>query len=69
VRLFKDTILVAIIGLLDILRFGRSVLAQSDWLGTHREVFLFAFVIYWGFNMAFTYGSRRLEEAQSVGKR
>lgn len=69
ISLFKDTSLAAIIGLFDILQIGRSVLAQSDWLGTHREVFLFAFVIYWGFNMAFTYGSRRLEEALGVGKR
>jgi len=69
ISLFKDTSLAAIVGLFEILRIGRSVLAQSDWLGTHREVFLFAFVIYWGFNMAFTYGSRRLEEALGVGKR
>ena len=69
ISLFKDTSLVAIIGLFDILRIGRSVLAQSEWLGTHREVFLFAFFIYWVFNMAFTYGSRRLEEALGVGKR
>jgi general L-amino acid transport system permease protein len=69
ISLFKDTSLVAIIGLFDILRIGRSVLAQSEWLGTHREVFLFAFLIYWGFNMAFTYGSRRMEEAMGVGRR
>jgi general L-amino acid transport system permease protein len=69
VSLFKDTSLVAIIGLFDILRIGRAVLAQSEWLGTHREVFLFAFIIYWGFNLAFTYGSRRMEEALGVGKR
>lgn len=69
ISLFKDTSLVAIIGLFDILRIARSVLAQQEWLGTHREVFLFAFFIYWGFNLAFTYGSRRLEEAMGVGKR
>lgn len=69
ISLFKDTSLVAIIGLFDILRIGHSVLAQSDWLGTHREVFLFAFIVYWGFNLAFTYGSRRLEEALGVGRR
>lgn len=69
ISLFKDTSLVAIIGLFDILKIGRSVLAQTDWLGTHREVFLFAFIIYWGFNLAFTYGNRRVEEALGVGKR
>lgn len=69
ISLFKDTSLVAIIGLFDLLRIGRSVLAQTEWLGTHREVFLFAFIVYWGFNLAFTYGSRRVEEALGVGKR
>ena len=69
ISLFKDTSLVAIIGLFELLRIGRAVLAQSEWLGTHREVFLFIFMIYWVFNMAFTYGSRRLEEALGVGKR
>jgi general L-amino acid transport system permease protein len=69
ISLFKDTSLVAIIGLFEIIRIARSVLAQTEWLGTHREVFLFAFVIYWAFNLAFTYGSRRMEEALGVGKR
>ena len=69
ISLFKDTSLVSIIGLFEILRIARSILAQSEWLGTHREVFLFAFMIYWLFNLAFTYGSRRMEEALGVGKR
>lgn len=69
ISLFKDTSLVSIIGLFEILRIARSILAQSEWLGTHREVFFFAFVIYWTFNLAFTYGSRRMEEALGVGKR
>lgn len=69
ISLFKDTSLVAIIGLFDVLRIGRSVLAQTEWLGTHREVFLFAFFIYWSLNLAFSYGSHRLEEALGVGKR
>jgi general L-amino acid transport system permease protein len=69
ISLFKDTTLVAIIGLFDLLRIGRSVLAQSEWIGTHREVYAFAFLVYWGFNLAFSYGSRRLEQALGVGKR
>ncbi len=69
ISLFKDTSLVAIIGLFDLLRIGRSVLAQSEWLGTHREVYAFAFLVYWAFSLAFAYGSRRLEQALGVGKR
>lgn len=69
ISLFKDTSLVAIIGLFEVVRIARSILAQPEWLGTHREVFLFAFLIYWAFNLAFTYGSRRVEEALGVGTR
>ena len=69
ISLFKDTSLVAIIGLFEVLKIARSILAQTEWLGTHRETFLFAFIIYWGLNLAFTYGGRRVEEALGVGKR
>jgi general L-amino acid transport system permease protein len=69
ISLFKDTSLVALIGLFEIVRVARSILAQPEWLGTHREVFLFAFIIYWVFNLSFTYGGRRMEEALGVGKR
>lgn len=69
ISLFKDTSLVAIIGLFEVVRIARTILAQPEWLGTHREVFLFAFIIYWVFNLAFTYGSRRVEEALGVGTR
>ena len=69
ISLFKDTSLASIIGIFELLRIARTVLAQSEWLGTHREVFLFAFIIYWLFNLAFTYGSHRMEEALGVGKR
>ncbi|HSL29695.1 MAG TPA: amino acid ABC transporter permease [Anaerolineales bacterium] len=69
ISLFKDTSLVAIIGLFDVLRIARTILAQSEWLGTHREVFLFAALIYWAFSLAFAYGSSRMELALGVGKR
>lgn len=69
ISLFKDTSLVAIIGLFDIVRIARTILAQSEWLGTHREVFLFAFLIYWAFSLAFSYGASRLEAALGVGQR
>lgn len=69
ISLFKDTSLAAIVGLFEILQIARAVLAQSEWLGTHREVFLFAFLIYLIFSLAFTYGSGRLEKALGVGKR
>jgi general L-amino acid transport system permease protein len=69
ISLFKDTSLVAIIGLFELLRIGRSVLAQTEWLGTHIEVFMFAFFVYLAFSLAFSHGARRVEEALGIGKR
>jgi general L-amino acid transport system permease protein len=69
ISLFKDTTLVAIVGLFDLLNIGRSVLAQPDFLGKHREVFLFAAVVYWVFSFTFSTFSRRLEKALGVGVR
>lgn len=69
ISLFKDTSLVAIVGLLDLLGIGRAVLAQSDFLGRHAEVLLFVAVVYWVFAYSLTYVSRRLEDALGVGRR
>jgi general L-amino acid transport system permease protein len=69
ISLFKDTSLVAIIGLLDLLNIGRSVLSNPDWLGLAREVFLFCAVVYWVFSYSMSYASRRIEQALGVGER
>ena len=69
IALFKDTSLVAIIGLLDLLNIGRSVLAQPDFMGLQREVFLFIALIYGIFSYAMSYGSYRLEKALGLGER
>ncbi|MFQ5922832.1 MAG: amino acid ABC transporter permease [Anaerolineales bacterium] len=69
IGLFKDTTLVAIVGLLDLLGIANSVLAQPDFIGLQREVFLFIAAIYWVFSYAMSYASRRLEVALGVGER
>jgi general L-amino acid transport system permease protein len=48
---------------------GKAVLAQPDFLGRYREVYLFLFVVYWLFSMVFSYASQRLEKALGVGTR
>ena len=68
ISLFKDTSLVAIIGLLDIFGIARSVLANPDWLGLHAEVYLFVAVIYFVFSYSMSYISRKVEVALGVGK-
>ncbi|MFQ5793893.1 MAG: amino acid ABC transporter permease [Candidatus Bipolaricaulia bacterium] len=69
ISLFKDTSLVAIIGLLDLLGIARSVIANPDWLGLQAEVFLFAAVTYFIFSYSMSYASRKLEVALGVGRR
>ncbi len=69
ISLFKDTTLVAIIGLMDLLNVGRAVLANPEFLGLHREVYLFVALIFFIFSYAMSYASYRLEAALGVGER
>jgi len=69
IGLFKDTSLVAIVGLLDLLGIALSVINQPEFIGLQREVFLFIAVIYWVFSYAMSYASRRLEVKLGVGVR
>jgi len=69
IGLFKDTSLVAIVGLFDLLGIGRSILSNPNWLGTHQQIYLFIGAIYWIFCYAMAYGSRRLERSLGVGER
>jgi general L-amino acid transport system permease protein len=69
IGLFKDTSLVAIIGLFDLLGIGRAILGNPNWLGNHQQVYLFIAAIYWIFCYAMAYASRRLEQSLGVGER
>ncbi len=68
IALFKDTSLVSIIGLIDLLGIAKSVIANPDWLGLQAEVYLFASVIYFVFSYSMSYGSQEIEETLGVGK-
>ena len=70
IGLFKDTSLVVIVGLLDIVGIGRAVvLGNPDWLDAQREVYVFLAVVFWVFTYAMSYASRRLETTLGVGVR
>ncbi len=69
ISLFKDTSLVAIMGLLELLGIGKAVLANPAYMGLQREVYLFVAVVYGVFSYAMSYASRRLEIALGVGER
>jgi len=67
--LFKDTSLVFIIGLIDLLQAGRVVFTNPNWLGTQREVLFFIGVIYFICCFAMAYAAKQVEKALGLGKR
>jgi len=69
IALFKDTTLVAVVGLLDLLGISRSVLAQPSFIGRQLEVYFFISVIYWIFSYFMSSVSQRLEKRVGISKR
>jgi general L-amino acid transport system permease protein len=70
IALFMDTTLAVIVNLLELLGMGRSVLeSKVEWKLLNMEMFLFIAAIFWIFNYAMSYASRRLEVALGVGER
>lgn len=59
---FKDTSLVVIIALYDILKTTRSVLANPSWMGFSPEAYIFLALIYFVCCYAMSNYSRRLEK-------
>jgi len=69
IGLFKDTSLVALVGLFDLLGIARVILSNPDWLGTQQEVYLVVGGIYWVFSYAMSYTSRQLEVSLGTARR
>lgn len=69
IAVFKDTSLVAIVGLFDLVGIGKTVLAQPEFLGLQREVYAFISLLYWVLSYGMSYLSQRLEQSLGVGKR
>jgi His/Glu/Gln/Arg/opine family amino acid ABC transporter permease subunit len=69
VSMFKDTTLVAIIGLLELLGILSSITKQREFLGTVREVYLLAAAFYFVICYAMSVASRRVETRLGVGTR
>ncbi|MEK4968529.1 amino acid ABC transporter permease [Cytobacillus sp. FSL R7-0696] len=69
ISIFKDTSLVAIVGLTELLGMGQKVIANPAFLGKNMEVFLFIAFIYFIFCSLMSYVSRRLENTLGAGER
>jgi len=69
ISLLKDTTLVTIIGLLELLGIGKAVLAQPDSFGANLEVYAFVAGVFFVLCYAMSQASYRLERAMGVGSR
>lgn len=69
IGVFKDTSLVAIVGLFDLVGIAQTVLSQPEFLGLQREVYVFISLIYWVLSYGMSYLSQQLEIKLGVGKR
>lgn len=69
IALFKDTSLVAILGLLDLLGMAQAILANPKYLHLEREVYAFLGLVYLLVSGALSYLGRSVERALSLGRR
>lgn len=67
--LFKDTTLVSIVGLLDLLFVGKSILAQAGFLQAQREVYTFVAAVFFVLCFLLSISSSQLEKRLGVGTR
>ena len=67
IGLFKDTTLVIIVGLLDLLGIGRGALADTTWLGLAYEVYFFVALVFFIFTFAMSRYSLYLEKKLKTG--
>lgn len=67
IELFKDTTLVLIIGLFDLLATVQGSFTDSKWLGFTTEGYIFAGLIYWLFCFSMSRYSHHLEKKLHTG--
>ncbi|HYH18096.1 MAG TPA: amino acid ABC transporter permease [Azospirillum sp.] len=69
ISFFKDTSLVIIIGLYDLLGTAKASLTDPAWRGFYREAYLFIGLIYWAFCFFMSKYSQRLERDLNRSRR
>ena len=77
IAIFKDTSLVAVVGLFELLKIGREAIASQsgagvesfDFRGAQREGLIAVAIIYWIFTFTFSRVSQRMEKKLGVGQR
>jgi general L-amino acid transport system permease protein len=69
IGIFKDTSLVAIVGLIDLLGMGKTIVSNPLFLGRYMEVYMFVAFVFFIFCFMLSYASRRIESALGIGTR
>ena len=70
ISLFKDTSLVFIIGMLDLVEMGRvTIQGNLEFVDDGHEVYFFIAAVFWIFTYAMSHVSRKIETALGVGRR
>jgi general L-amino acid transport system permease protein len=70
ISLFKDTTLVLILGINELLGIGKAIINSTpEFIRLQGEVYIFIAVVYWSSSSVMSYASRQLEAAMGVGKR
>ncbi len=65
ISLFKDTSLVFIVGLAEIVGIANRVVAQAEFLGRRQETFLYVAILFFVFSYIMSYISRKIEATGS----
>ena len=70
ISLFKDTSLVYIIGMLDVVEISRVFIqGNPEFIPSAQELFIFLALVFWIFCYSMSYVSRRIEDHLGVGRR
>ena len=67
IELFKDTSLVSIIGLLDLLNMAQTASRSLEWKGYDVEAYIFAAILFWIFCYGISRYSQHLEKTLHTG--
>ncbi|MEP7289457.1 MAG: amino acid ABC transporter permease [Chloroflexota bacterium] len=65
ITMFKDTSLVAVVGLLDLLGIAQGVLAQQQFAGRQREMYVFVALVFFIFSFGMSRAAQQLERSGS----
>jgi len=68
IGLFQNTSLMSILGLIELLGIGRSILANPDFIGQYIEVYIWLAFVYWFICTVMAIIAKHLEKKLIINK-